>query len=336
MFEFAWPWLFLLLPLPWFIRTFTPPVPQQSTALHVPFYNELELLQRSNKRNKFAHLKTSNIIYLVLWLLLISAAARPQWNDEHESRPTSGRDLLIAMDVSNSMLYSDLTLNGHSISRIDFVKQWLKNFIQQRDGDRLGLILFGSQAYLQAPLTYDHQSLLTWIQEAQAGIAGNTTAIGDALGLAIKRLRQHPADQRVLLLITDGANNSGVMSPNAAAQLAADYQIKIYTVGIGSRYDSSLDPLMNSSSLELDEKTLKNIALHTAGQYFHITSSEDFTDLQFKLSQLEPHTYTHSTQHNTLELYHWPLAIALILSMILVLLHILHTLRTQRGPQEQS
>lgn len=317
MFEFAWPWLLLLLPLPWLIRLLAPAARQSGVELNVPFYNELYELERE-QHSALAKWRSQAIIYTLIWLLVLFASARPQWHGSLQEQPTSGRDLLIALDVSSSMLYSDMTLDDSSIARIDFVKVWLDNFIAQRHGDRLGLILFGSQAYLQAPLTYDHHSVRTWVQEAQPGIAGSTTSIGDAIGLAIKRLRQRPADQRVLILVTDGANNSGVMSPIAAAQLAARYQIKIYTVGIGSAQTKELSELINAASLELDEQNLKDIAEITAGQYFHVTDSSDLARIQSGLSQLEPNASYQTPKRTIQELYNWPLSAAFLLSILWV------------------
>ena len=262
------------------------------------------------------------------------ACARPQLHGDLQERPTTGRDLLIAMDVSSSMLYSDMILDGNSVSRMEFVKYWLGDFISQRTGDRLGLILFGSQAYLQAPLTYDHHSIRTWVKDAQPGIAGNTTSMGDAIGLAIKRLRMHPADHRVLILVTDGANTSGVISPLAAAQLAARYQIKIYTVGIGSNQANTLHELIDTASLELDEQALKDIAQATAGQYFHVTDSNDLARIQHSISLLEPNTSYQAPKRNSQELYSWPLAAALLLSMLLVAHRVYRSYRD--APREQE
>lgn len=333
MFEFAWPWLFLLLPLPWLIRTLAPPLPQTNSALNTPFYSELNALQRAQEKT-VPYWRSKTVAYILIWLLLLFAAARPQLQGSLEERPTSGRDLLIAVDVSSSMLYSDMTLQGNSLSRMDFVKHWLDSFLAARYGDRLGLILFGSQAYLQAPLTYDHHSVRTWVQEAQPGIAGNTTSIGDAIGLAIKRLRVRPAEHRVLILVTDGANNSGVMSPLAAAQLAARYQIKIYTVGIGSLTTESLSEVMQSASLELDERTLIRIAQGTAGEYFHLTDSNDLALMHNSLSQLEPTSDYQAPKRTIQELYSWPLAAALLFSMLLMALHLYRILRRTTRTEE--
>lgn len=335
MFDFAWPWLLLCLPLPWLIRAFAPAVRQQGVELCTPFYNELHNLQNT-QRTGLARWRSQTTAYILIWLLLLLACARPQLHGDLQERPTTGRDLLIAMDVSSSMLYSDMILDDNSVSRMEFVKYWLGDFISQRTGDRLGLILFGSQAYLQAPLTYDHHSIRTWVKDAQPGIAGNTTSMGDAIGLAIKRLRMHPADHRVLILVTDGANTSGVISPLAAAQLAARYQIKIYTVGIGSNQANTLHELIDTASLELDEQALKDIAQATAGQYFHVTDSNDLARIQHSISLLEPNTSYQAPKRNSQELYSWPLAAALLLSMLLVAHRVYRSYRDVPREQEHN
>lgn len=334
MFEFAWPWLFLILPCPWLVHHYLPARRPQAAELHVPFFNELQTLSNSQASGLFSW-RWHTVFYALIWLLLVSAAARPQLQDELLEQPNTGRDLLIALDVSSSMLYSDMSLHEQSISRIDFVISLLNSFISERHGDRLGLILFGSQAYLQAPLTYDHHSVLTWLNEAQAGIAGGNTSIGDAIGLAIKRLRMRPAEHRVLLLITDGANTSGVMSPLAAAELAARYNIRIYTVGIGQPVQAdTADTLQDSSSLDLDEQTLQTIATLSAGQYFHASQAADLSAIHSVLNRLEPAAQLHLPQRRVKQLYTWPLAVAWLLSMLVVTQRIYRTHRYNQHPEE--
>lgn len=333
MFEFAWPWLFLLLPLPWLLQRYLPPIQPQTAELRVPFFQQLQALQASQKTHVLG-LRKKSLVQLCIWLLLVSAAARPQQVSESVEQPSSGRDLLIALDVSSSMSYSDMLLNERSVSRLDFVKQFLKVFISERHGDRLGLILFGSQAYLQAPLTYDHHSVETWLNEVQIGIAGNNTSIGDAIGLAIKRLRTQPAEHRVLLLITDGANTSGVMSPLAAAQLAARYQIRIYSIGIGAlNTATNSEHLSDSSGFDLDEQSLQAIAKISGGQYFHATELSDLSQIQQTLNQLEPAATLQAPQRHIQAFYSWPLAAAWLLSMLLVGRRLYHNHRLAQSSE---
>jgi Ca-activated chloride channel family protein len=178
---------------------------------------------------------------VVLWLLLLSAAARPQWLGEPLPIAASGRDLLVAVDVSGSMDFPDMQWQDEDVSRLNLVQHLLGDFLESREGDRVGLILFGSQAYLQAPLTFDRHTVRTWLDEARIGIAGKNTAIGDAIGLALKRLRQRPAQSRVLILVTDGANNRADRPADRRAP-GRQRRVKIYPIGIGADPEHSGSP----------------------------------------------------------------------------------------------
>ena len=209
MIHFDWPWLILLLPLPWVIRQFIQPaVAAREAALRVPF---LEDFTESDAQN-FKQIKRWPLWLAVLaWLLLISASMRPQWLGELIEIPVSGRDLMLAVDLSGSMEEKDFILKGQKVNRLVATKYVAGSFIDRRIGDRIGLILFGEQAYLQAPLTLDRETVRTLLYESAIGLAGTSTAIGDAIGLAVKRLRKHEESNRVLILLTDGANTSGVV-----------------------------------------------------------------------------------------------------------------------------
>ncbi|MDZ3990660.1 hypothetical protein PspTeo4_03056 [Pseudomonas sp. Teo4] len=238
MFELAWPWVFALLPLPWLARLLLPAADSGEPVLKVGFLDELEGLAGRRARLNLPTWR-QQAPYVLIWLLLLCAAARPQWLGEPVPVSASGRDLLVAVDVSGSMDFPDMQWKDEDISRLDLVKALLGDFLQDREGDRVGLILFGSQAYLQAPLTFDRRTVRTFLDEAQIGIAGKNTAIGDAIGLAVKRLRERPAQSRVLVLITDGANNGGQIHPLTAARLAAQEGVRIYTIGIGANPEAS-------------------------------------------------------------------------------------------------
>ena len=227
MFEFAWPWVFVLLPLPWVMRLILPAADSGEPALKVSYLSDLEGLARRRARVNLPGWR-QQAPFVVLWLLLLSAAARPEWLGEPLPIAASGRDLLVAVDVSGSMDFPDMHWQDDDVSRLNLVQHLLGDFLEGREGDRVGLILFGSQAYLQAPLTFDRHTVRTWLDEARIGIAGKNTAIGDAIGLALKRLRQRPAQSRVLILVTDGANNAGQIDPLTAARLAAEEGVKIY------------------------------------------------------------------------------------------------------------
>ncbi|KAF1027389.1 MAG: hypothetical protein GAK37_02448 [Pseudomonas sp.] len=320
MFEFAWPWIFALLPLPWIMRVLLPAADSGEPALKVSFLTDLEGLTRRRARISLPGWR-QQAPFVVLWLLLLTAAARPQWLGEPLPIAASGRDLLVAVDLSGSMDYPDMQWQDEDISRLSLVKHLLGDFLESREGDRVGLILFGSQAYLQAPLTFDRHTVRTWLDEARIGIAGKNTAIGDAIGLGIKRLRQRPAQSRVLILVTDGANNAGEIDPLTAARLAADEHVKIYTIGIGADPEDSgsLGMLGINPSLDLDEPALKAIADATGGRYFRARDGNELQAIKQTLDQLEPVAQQPTQARPAMALYSGPLALALVLSMLWVI-----------------
>lgn len=320
MLEFAWPWVFLLLPLPWVLRLLLPPADSGEAALRVSFLDELESLTGRRARPRLPGWRRQ-LPFAALWLLLVLAGARPQWLGEPLPMPTSGRDLLLAVDVSGSMDYRDMHWRDQTVSRLGLVQHLLGEFIAGRTGDRLGLILFGSQAYLQAPLTFDRTSVRRWLEEAEVGIAGKNTAIGDAIGLAVKRLRLRPANSRVLILVTDGANTGGEVAPLTAARLAAGEGVTLYTIGIGTdAAQANAEGLYGlNPALDLDEPLLREIAAVTGGEYFRARSQEELRAVARTLDRLEPVAQTPTTVLQSTPLYPWPLAAAVLLSLLLVL-----------------
>nr|WP_288454895.1 VWA domain-containing protein [uncultured Pseudomonas sp.] len=330
MFEFAWPWIFLLAPLPWLLRLWLPAADSGEAALQVSFLGELENLSGRRARLQLPPWK-KQVHFALLWLLLLIAAARPEWVGEPLPLPASGRDLLIAVDVSGSMDYADMRLGEEDVSRLTLVKQLIGEFIDGRTGDRVGLILFGSQAYLQAPLTFDRQTVRTWLDEAVIGIAGQNTALGDAIGLAVKRLRQRPADSRVLVLITDGANNGGQIEPMTAARLAAEEGVTIYPIGIGSdpQQGDNFAAFGMNPSLDLDEPSLRAIAELTGGEYFRARDQRELQHIEATLDRLEPVAQQPTLARPAQALYAWPLAAALLLSLLLVVRSLWPQLRQQ-------
>ncbi|WP_339510345.1 vWA domain-containing protein [Pseudomonas sp. RL_15y_Pfl2_60] len=320
MFEFTWAWIFLLAPLPWLLRMVLPVADSGEAALNISYLSELEGLSGRKARANLSKWRRQ-APFALLWICLLCAAARPEWVGEPLPLPASGRDLLVAVDISGSMEYADMQMDGNDVSRLTLVKHLMGEFIQGRVGDRVGLILFGSQAYLQAPLTFDRQTVHTWLDEAVIGIAGKNTAIGDAIGLAVKRLRERPATSRVLVLVTDGANTGGEIEPMQAARLAADSGVTIYTIGIGA--DPQQNGIMGmfglNPGLDLDEPTLQGIADLTGGEYFRARDSDELQAIETTLDKLEPVEQKPTLARPAKALYAWPLGVAMLLSLLLVI-----------------
>lgn len=316
MFDLAWPAAALLLPLPWLFRRWLPPASNRTAALQVAFMPRLQQLPGAAAALPLGGRRWR---FVLIWLLLVLACMRPQWLGEPLPMSVSGRDMMIALDLSGSMEYTDMQLEGTVVDRLTLVKSLLGDFIAQRQGDRIGLILFGSNAYVQAPLTLDLNSVRVWLDEAFIGLAGRQTAIGNAIGLAVKRLTQEPAESRVLILITDGANNAGQINPLQAARLAATEHIRLFTIGVGAENESGANGLLaqgNDPSVELDEGTLIDIALATGGEYFRARDAESFNRIYQRIEQLEPALRDRQPQRRAEPLYPWPLGLALLLSLL--------------------
>lgn len=325
MFEFAWPWLLLALPLPWVAYRFFPARPSAQAALLVPFFERAQdLLNQTSGAKQQAWLRRA--LALALWVCLVLAAARPQWVGDTISLPRSGRDLLMAVDISGSMQIEDMPVNGTPISRIAVIKNVVGDFVARRQNDRLGLVLFGTQAYLQAPLTFDRQTVNKFLQEAQLGFAGEQTAIGDAIGLSIKRLKNRPAQSRVIILLTDGANTAGELEPRKAADLAKQAGVKIYTVGIGA--NEMIEPgffgmsRKVNPSADLDEGTLTYIADTTGGKYFRAHDPQELAKIYQELDTLEPIEQEAAAYRPRQVLFFWPLSGALGIGLLLILMRL--------------
>ena len=308
--EFIWPWVFVLAPLPLLLRMLLPPAIRDDAALRIDCIAELRELQPPRRR---LWQRPALWLPVLIWLLLLCAAARPQWPERMPALPESGRDLLLAVDISGSMDFPDMQWQNEAVSRLALVQQLFGRFIAQRQGDRVGLILFGSQAYLQAPLTRDRHTVQRWLQEASIGLAGRDTAIGDAIGLALKHLQHSPAERRVLVLITDGANSAGSVHPLTAARLAASAGLTLYTVGIGGH---AAGPAGTNPDVDLDEPLLQEIARIGHGQYLRAASLQQLQAVSATLDRLQPVALPGPLQQQGRPLYAWPLALALLLSLL--------------------
>ncbi|EIK45396.1 von Willebrand factor type A domain protein [Cellvibrio sp. BR] len=323
MFEMHWPWLLLLAPLP-LVMAFIPAKKRIEAALRVPFYQHASQLEQHSKLG--INKRPAKLLALwLIWICCLFAATNPQWVGEPTSMPSSGRDLLMAVDISGSMEQTDMAIAGRRVTRLMAVKKVIGDFVVRRNSDRMGLILFGAQAYLQAPLTYDRKTVNQLLQEAQIGFAGRETAIGDAIGLAVKRLRDRPDASRVLVLLTDGANTAGQLSPDKATELAQQAKIKIYTIAFGAE-SMEVPGIFGSRTVnpsrDLDEPTMVNIAEKTGGKYFRARNLEELDNIHRELDRLEPIEMETETFRPVQTLFYWPLAIAFLLSLLLACLHV--------------
>ncbi len=321
MLSWQWPLILLLLPLPTIVRWLSPAHTESLSAIRVPFYQKLQSLQGASTVST-RHSITGTLVLWLIWVSLLIAVARPTWVGEPVNLPQERRDLMLAVDISGSMRERDMLVGSGYTDRITAVKAVVGDFIQKRSTDRLGLILFGQQGYLQTPLTFDGSTVRQQLEEAQLGFAGNATAIGDSIGLAIKRLRDRPADSRVLILLTDGANTAGT-EPMQAADIAAEAKIRIHTVGVGA------DEIITKGffgrkrrvnpSTDLDETTLRAIAEKTGGKYFRARDPQELQQIYAEIDRLEP-VPDEQTFRPTRSLLHWPLSVCLTLCFLLVLL----------------
>ena len=323
MFEFQWPWLLLLLPLPllvWWLEERK----QRQQALRAPLFLYWKMQRQQGKKVK-SHFPWYNFL---LWLLLVIAVARPTWVGDSVALPSSGRDLMVSIDISGSMEMEDMMIDNQQINRLVAVKALMKEFIERRDGDRLGLILFGEQAYLQTPLTFDLKTVQLMLDETEIGLAGSSrTAIGDSIGLAVKRLKDRDAENRVLILLTDGQNNTGVLNPIQAAELAEHAGVTIYTIGVGAEKmvvrNSFFGNRTINPSKELEEATLKAVAEKTGGLYFRAKNTQELQQIYAKLDELEPVEDLDQSYRPSKALFFIPLLLAIALSLLKVLIRIL-------------
>jgi len=335
MWSLAWPWVLLALPLPFIARKLLAESPSlQDAGLKVPDLSAFAMLgQRPGTEN------LSNWrfwVAVVAWLLLVIAAARPERIGDELELPVSGRNLMLAVDLSGSMDQKDFEIGNRRVDRLTATKAVASDFISRREGDRIGLILFGERAYLQVPLTLDRETVKVLLMEAFIGLAGEKTAIGDAIALAVKRIHDQAADgsEQVLVLLTDGANTAGQIAPLKAAQLAQQVGLRIYTIGIGAERIEvpslfggrrSINP-----AIDLDERTLTAIAEMTGGRYFRAKDTAGLQDIYRLVDELEPVDEAEAGFRPVKSLFFLPLAGAFALAAFLCLVSLLQSLRGRR------
>jgi Ca-activated chloride channel family protein len=314
MLAFYWPWLLILLPLPLLIKRIN--LANVGGHLQLP-----GITTTVTKTNSISH-KGGRKRYWLMWICLLLAVARPQWLGDPIELPSKGRDLMIAVDLSGSMQIEDMVINNQTVDRFTLIQHVLSDFIERRKGDRLGLILFADHAYLQAPLTLDRRSVATFLDDAQIGLVGKQTAIGEAIALAVKRFDKVDESNRVLILVTDGSNNAGNIEPDIAAQIAAKRNITIYTVGVGAEIlerRTIFGKERINPSMDLDDVQLKKLANMTKGRYFRARNSEELESIYQEIDKLEPVSRDQLSYRPKSELFYWPLLMSLLISFLISL-----------------
>ncbi|WP_428773479.1 vWA domain-containing protein [Vibrio sp.] len=316
--ELVYGWVLWLLPLP--IAAYWRLKPRKPIArLYLPY-----LPKHDARAPKQA---VAKLLAVLIWLLLLLAAARPVWYGQPVSVQPKHRDMMLVVDLSYSMSKQDMKQAGDYIDRLSAVKNVLADFIQRRQGDRLGLVLFADHAYLQTPLTLDRKTVAQQLNQTVLRLIGTQTAIGEGIGLATKTFIDSDAPQRVMILLSDGSNTAGVLDPLEAAKIAAKYNTTIYTVGVGAGEMTVKDLFITrtiNTAEDLDEKSLIEIARLTGGQYFRARDSQELATIYDTINQLEPISETSQTWRPQVEWFGLPLGVALLLSVCLAVIRRRH------------
>lgn len=307
----AWPWALLALPLPWLMRWW-PRRNAAAPALRVPY--AAGALAELGQASGVAGWRIGRLLLWLAWACLCVAMARPQQLGEPVTPPQQGRQMMLAVDVSGSMSEPDMMLGNQVVQRLSAAKAVLADFLDRRAGDRVGLLIFGERAYTLTPITADLTTVRNQLTDSEVGLAGRDTAIGDAIALAVKRLREQPEGQRVLILLTDGVSNAGVLQPLRAAELAKAEGVRVYPVAFGGDGGMSLFGVQIAAGDDpVDEATLRRIAELTGGRAFRARNTDELAGIYAELDRLEPITAAGAAVRPYIERYAWPLALAMLL-----------------------
>ena len=316
--DLAWPWALLALPLPWVMRWW-PRRAVAGPALRVPY--AAGALAELGQAHGVAAWRVGRLLLWLAWACLCVALARPQQLGEPVAPPQQGRQMMLAVDVSGSMSEPDMTLGNQVVQRLSAAKAVLADFLDRRAGDRVGLLIFGERAYTLTPITADLTTVRNQLTDSEVGLAGRDTAIGDAIALAVKRLREQPEGQRVLILLTDGVSNAGVLPPLRAAELAKAEGVRVYPVAFGGDGGMSLFGVQIAAGEDpVDEATLRRIAELTGGRAFRARNTDELAGIYAELDRLEPITAAGAAVRPRIERYGWPLALAMLLGALAWLL----------------
>lgn len=340
MWSLAWPWALVAIALPLIIRFLLPEAKGLSEAgLRVPSIESFATLKDRSAKEQFRNWRFW--LASIAWILLVLAAARPERIGDELDVPVAGRNLMLAVDLSGSMDQKDFELAGRRVDRLTATKAVASDFIERREGDRIGLILFGERAYLQVPLTLDRKTVNILLLEAFIGLAGEKTAIGDAITLAVRRVHEAKKDvgDQVLVLLTDGANTAGEVMPLKAAELAQQVGLRIYTIGIGAEQLEVASLIGGrrriNPSADLDEETLTEIARLTGGRYFRATDTASLQGIYKLVDELEPVEEPESGFRPVKSYYYYPLGLAVGLVVLMSLVSLLQRLALRRSHEVQ-
>ncbi|UKE51596.1 VWA domain-containing protein [Xanthomonas translucens] len=315
---FAWPWMWLAMPLPLLARVLLPAQRGSAPALRVPYAAQLQAVAAAPARGGLW--RVGLWLTWLAWFCLCAAAARPLQLGEPISPPQQARQLMLAVDLSGSMSEPDMTLGGRVVDRLTAAKAVLADFLDRRDGDRIGLLVFGQKAYALTPLTADLATVRDQLRDSVVGLAGRETALGDAIALSVKRLREQPQGDRVLIVLTDGVNTAGVLEPSKAAELAKAEHVRVYTIAFGGAGGYSLFGLPmpggGGGDDQVDEDTLRKIAQDTGGRFFRARDTDQLVSIYAELERLEPVRSAGPAVRPRTERYAWPLGAALLLGLI--------------------
>jgi Ca-activated chloride channel family protein len=329
MLTFAHIWLFALAPLPLLVRWLFPPAIQARPAVLVPFLHRIQAAQDQSPAATKSHTFLPLVLLTLIWLLVLTALARPQWLEPPITRNLPTRDLLLLVDLSGSMEAKDFTnAAGQPVDRLTAVKEVVGDFLSQREGDRVGLIVFGNAPFLQAPFTTDLDLCRQLLDETAVRMAGPRTALGDAIGLGIKTFENSNAPAKTIIALTDGNDTGSGLPPVEAARVARDQDITIHTVAMG-------DPTTVGED-KLDEQALKEVATQTGGSYFLAQNREQLVDIYDELDRIEQREVKTVSHRPRRDLYFWPLGAALFLSLTSQLLNLLRIARRQSPSAAQG
>ena len=319
MFEFAWPWMFALLPLPLLVWWWLPPFRARQASVQIPFFERVANATGQTPQRGAVVLQRRAVQMIaasLIWILVVAALARPQWVGEPLTHEIAARDLILAVVISGSMDQRDFrAVDGQMLTRLEGVKRVIKDFIARRQGDRVALILFGTKAYVQVPFTQDLQTAEQLLEQTEVGMAGQQTAIGDTIGLAIKTLEKSTAKQKLLILLTDGNDTASRVPPEHAADIASQNDVVVYTIGVG-------DPAASGEN-RVDLSVLQTVASTTHGQFFRAEDGAQLQAIYDDIDKLAPAKLDTQSWRPKLPLFQWPLGAALLLSLLTLWLGLL-------------